>query len=51
VEREWRYGLQRNGDGFIRPVPIEGPPPVAPPEELRHLHFNDKVLYLLAEEE
>lgn len=49
VEREWRYGLERKGDGFIRPVVIEGPPPVEPPETLRHLHFNDKVLYFLAE--
>jgi hypothetical protein len=29
-------------------VIIEGPPVVSPPERLSHLHFNDKVLYLLS---
>ena len=32
----------------IIPVPIEGPPPVAPPPELAHLHFNDRLLYFMA---
>ena len=47
VEREWKYALDRKGDDFVRPVIIEGPPIVPPPPELAHLHFNDKVLYLL----
>lgn len=51
VEREWRYGLEKKGDDFIRPVPIEGPPPVSPPPELGHLHFNDRTLYVLWAEE
>jgi hypothetical protein len=32
----------------IVPVPIEGPPPVPPPEELAHLHFNHRMLYFMA---
>jgi len=32
---------------FIRPVIIEGPPPPEPPEQLRHLHFADRALYLM----
>lgn len=48
VAREWQYGLDRKGDDFIYPVVIEGPPPVPPPKELRHLHFNDKILYFIA---
>ncbi len=47
VEREWRYGLERKGDDFIRPVIIEGPPGPAPPPDLAHLHFSDKMLYFV----
>jgi tetratricopeptide (TPR) repeat protein len=47
VEKEWRYGLEKKGNDFIRPVIIEGPPIVPPPKELAHLHFNDKVLYFM----
>lgn len=47
VEREWRYGLGKKGESFIRPVIIEGPPIPPPPAELAGLHFNDKVLYFL----
>jgi uncharacterized protein YegL len=47
VEKEWRYGLQKKGEEFIRPVIIEGPPIVPPPPELAHLHFNDKILYMI----
>lgn len=49
VRREWRYALKRKGRDFVRPVIIEGPPPVPPPRELADLHFNDKVLYFLEE--
>jgi len=47
VEREWRYGLERRGDDFIEPWPIEGPPVPSPPEDLKHLHFGDRILYFL----
>jgi hypothetical protein len=51
--REVRYALRlKGGDESaspeILPVPIEGPPPVSPPDELRHLHFGDTFLYFLA---
>jgi len=52
VLKEVRYALQRKGsDEFappeIMPVPLEGPPPVAPPQELAHLHFGDPMLYFM----
>jgi len=31
----------------IIPIPIEGPPVPAPPDNLRHLHFNDNLLYIM----
>jgi hypothetical protein len=49
VLKEALYALERQGkDGLNPPVIIEGPPPVSPPDELQHLHFNDKLLYLIA---
>jgi hypothetical protein len=50
VQKEWRYALERRGEGFIRPVLIEGPPVPPPPPELAGLHFNDSVLYFLRQE-
>ena len=51
VMREVRYALELKQDDLsppeIIPVLIEGPPPVPPPEELAHLHFNDYFLYLM----
>ena len=47
VRKEWMYGLEKKGDEYIRPVIIEGPPSPAPPPELRHLHFSDRVLYFM----
>lgn len=47
VAREWRYGLEKKGEDFIHPVIIEGPPIIPPPPELAHLHFDDRVLYVL----
>ena len=52
VRKEYLYALQRqHGDPLfppeICPVPIEGPPPVSPPEELKHLHFEDPALYFI----
>jgi predicted component of type VI protein secretion system len=56
VIKETEYALARqtasgNGEPDIIPVIIEGPPPPAPPEQLKHLHFNDWMLYVLAGEE
>ena len=47
VQKEWRYGLEKKGSDYIRPVIIEGPPIPEPPPELQHLHFSDKILYFL----
>ncbi|MGD9497668.1 MAG: EsaB/YukD family protein [Armatimonadota bacterium] len=47
VEKEWRYALEHKGDDHIRPIIIEGPPPPLPPDELKNLHFDDKLLYVL----
>lgn len=51
VMDEVRYAMNRKaGDDSappaIVPVIIEGPPPVSPPDELAHLHFNDYLVYL-----
>lgn len=52
VMKEVRYALDRKrADKFaapeIVPVIIEGPPPVAPPDELKDIHFNDVFIYFL----
>lgn len=31
----------------IKPVIIEGPPLVLPPNSLGHLHFNDRLIYFI----
>ena len=56
VEKEVLYALEhRHGDEgvapVIKPVILEGPPPVAPPERLRSLHFNDKMMYFISVED
>lgn len=53
VLKEVLYALERRGSDGLRspeiiPVIIEGPPLVPPPPELQDLHFNDKLLYLMA---
>lgn len=53
VRREARCALDRQGGDelappAIRPVIIEGPPIPAPWPELSHLHFGDRVAYVLA---
>ena len=53
VLREVRYAMNLHGGDDLAPpeivpVLIEGPPPVAPPPELKDLHFNDKFLYFIA---
>ncbi|HKR21091.1 MAG TPA: toll/interleukin-1 receptor domain-containing protein, partial [Pyrinomonadaceae bacterium] len=52
VMKEVRYALERKGvDEFaapeIVPIIIEGPPPVPPPDELKHIHFNDAFIYFI----
>ena len=47
VEKEWQYGLQKKGDGYVRPIAIEGPPVPDPPAEMAHLHFGDSLMYLI----
>jgi hypothetical protein len=52
VLKEARYALARkHGDAMappdILPVLLEGPPPVPPPDDLKHLHFNDRLLYFM----
>jgi hypothetical protein len=51
VRREVTHALRRrdlaDADPEIRPVIREGPPVPEPWDELRHLHFNDHVLYVL----
>lgn len=56
VKQEIDYALKKKGDNElappeIKPIPIEGPPIVRPPEELDHLHFNDPILYFIKAEE
>jgi len=53
VMKETRYAIDRkSGRDYappeIIPVPLEGPPPAAPPPDLAHLHFNDPLLYFIA---
>lgn len=52
VLKEVQYALKRkDADELdrpeIMPVIIEGPPPVEPPPELSHIHFNDYLLYFM----
>jgi hypothetical protein len=53
VIKEAEYALARqtrdpSGGPDIVPVILEGPPPVLPPDSLRHLHFNDRIQYFIA---
>lgn len=47
VDAEWRYALEQKGADCIEPVPIESPDVCPPPVELKHKHFNDKLLYII----
>ena len=38
----------QHGAPVIVPVILEGPPPPQPPDNLRHLHFNDPICYFIA---
>jgi len=56
VEKEVLYAIERkHGDEDaapdIKPVILEGPPPVTPQERLRSLHFNDKMMYFISVED
>ena len=53
VRREIDHALVRQAASKeelpdIRPIVLEGPPPPEPPDELKHLHFNDRLMYVLA---
>jgi hypothetical protein len=49
VHREVQYALDRaDGCPEIRPVVLEGPPVPPPWEELNTLHFDDRLLMLMA---
>ena len=47
VNKEWKYAFDTKGEDFIEPVPIEQPDLCPPPEELKHKHFNDEILYII----
>ena len=47
VEAEWRLALEKKGEDFIEPLPLEGPDICPPPEELARKHFNDRLLYII----
>ena len=52
VMREVNYALRQQSSSAIMlpeiiPVIIEGPPPVEPPPELAHLHFDDYLVYFI----
>ena len=53
VRKEINYALARQSESDdqlpdIRPIILEGPPTPEPPDELRHLHFNDHLMHVLA---
>lgn len=52
VKKEVQRALKRKGDKLeappeIMPVPIEGPPPIAPPPYLASIQFDSKFLYFI----
>jgi hypothetical protein len=52
VLKEVDYAINRKGGNDaappeIKPVIIEGPPLIEPPEKLKHLHFNDRLIYFM----
>lgn len=52
VEKELRYVLSRKEAApDIVPIIIEAPAPLPPPDYLKSLHFNDKIMYLIKVEE
>lgn len=51
VIKECVYAIEKKGIDRLKPIPIEGPPPVEPPPELAALHMNDPLLYFIKAEE
>ena len=47
VDAEWRYAFELKGSDGIEPVPLESPHSCPPPQELKHKHFNDKLLFVI----
>jgi len=52
VRKETQYALDRQtkndaGEPELIPMMIEGPPPPKPWPECAHLHFNDKLIYMM----
>ena len=50
VDREWRYALEQKGEEGIQPVAMETPDKCPHPGELGHLHFNDRLLFVIEAE-
>ena len=50
VMKEVRYARNRPQPPEIRPVVLEGPPVVMPPEDLNDLHFNDRMTYFILDQ-
>ena len=47
VNKEWHYALENKGADSIEPIPLEAPTECPPPEELKHKHFNDAMLFII----
>ncbi len=47
VDFEWRYALEKKGEDFIDPIPIDPPELCPPPAELQQKHFNDRMIYVI----
>lgn len=47
VDTEWRYALKTKGENGIMPMPLELPELCPPPDELKALSFNNRLLYLI----
>lgn len=47
VLKEVRYAKERRPSPEIKPVILEGPPVIMPPEDLNDLHFNDRFVYFI----
>jgi hypothetical protein len=50
VMKEIRYAKNRPQPPEIRPVVLEGPPVITPPEDLNDLHFNDRLVYFILDQ-
>jgi len=50
VMKEIRYARKRQPPPEIRPIVLEGPPVIAPPEDLNDLHFNDRFVYFMLDQ-